>query len=73
MSNYSRQNKETNKDSQETGKASHHIKKGLSAFQKTLTFFYLHLIHSVFSLISPKKLRFHRLFLSMKWAKSIIL
>ena len=37
MSNYSRQNKETNKDSQETGKASHHIKKGLSAFQKTLT------------------------------------
>ena len=37
MSNYSRQNKKTNKDSQETGKASHHIKKGLSAFQKTLT------------------------------------
>ena len=37
MSNYSRQNKETNKDRQETGKASHHIKKGLSAFQKTLT------------------------------------
>lgn len=37
MSNYSRQNKEANKDSQETGKASHHIKKGLSAFQKTLT------------------------------------
>ena len=37
MSNYSRQNKETNKDSQETGKASHHIKKGLSAFQKILT------------------------------------
>ena len=37
MSNYSRQNKKTNKDSQESGKASHHIKKGLSAFQKTLT------------------------------------
>lgn len=37
MSNYSRQHKKTNKDSQETGKASHHIKKGLSAFQKTLT------------------------------------
>ena len=37
MSNYSRQNKKTNKDSQEIGKASHHIKKGLSAFQKTLT------------------------------------
>ena len=37
MSNYSRQNKKSNKDSQETGKASHHIKKGLSAFQKTLT------------------------------------
>ena len=37
MSNYSRQNKRSNKDSQETGKASHHIKKGLSAFQKTLT------------------------------------
>ena len=37
MSNYSRQSKRSNKDSQETGKASHHIKKGLSAFQKTLT------------------------------------
>ena len=37
MSNYSRQNKKSNKDRQETGKASHHIKKGLSAFQKTLT------------------------------------
>ena len=37
MSNYSRQNKKTKKDSQESGKASHHIKKGLSAFQKTLT------------------------------------
>ena len=37
MSNYSRQNKKSNKDSQESGKASHHIKKGLSAFQKTLT------------------------------------
>ena len=37
MSNYSRQNKKTNKDSLESGKASHHIKKGLSAFQKTLT------------------------------------
>ena len=43
MSNYSRQNKKSNKDSQETGKASHHIKKGLSAFQKTLT-----LIGSIF-------------------------
>ena len=37
MSNYSRQNKHTNKDSQETGKAGGHLKKGLSAFQKTLT------------------------------------
>lgn len=26
--------------------------------------------YSVFSLINPKKLRFHRLFLSMKWAKA---
>jgi hypothetical protein len=37
MSNYSRQHKKTNKDSQETGKAGGHLKKGLSAFQKTLT------------------------------------
>lgn len=37
MSNYSRQNKHTNKDSQETDKAGGHLKKGLSAFQKTLT------------------------------------
>ena len=47
MSNYSRQNKKTNKDSQESGKASHHIKKGLSAFQKTLT-----LIRSMLGIIT---------------------
>ena len=47
MTNYSRQNKKTNKDNQEAGKAGRHIKKGLSAFQKTLT-----LIGSVLGIIT---------------------
>ena len=47
MTNYSRQNKKTNKDSKDTGKTGHHIKKGLSAFQKTLT-----LIGSVLGIIT---------------------
>ena len=47
MTNYSRQNKKTNKDNQEAGKAGRHIKKGLSAFQKTLT-----LICSVLGIIT---------------------
>ncbi len=41
------QNKKTNKDNQEAGKAGRHIKKGLSAFQKTLT-----LIGSVLGIIT---------------------
>lgn len=47
MTNYSRQNKKTNKDNQESGKAGRHIKKGLSAFQKTVT-----LIGSVLGIIT---------------------